>query len=49
MSGPDVLLTTVTQIDPIWVSFGIPDSEQLRIRRDVERGAWSSRPTAASR
>src|SRR4051812_34343232 len=25
ISGPDVLLTSVTQIDPIWVSFGISD------------------------
>ena len=30
VSGPDVLLTTVTQIDPIWVSFGIPDNDQLQ-------------------
>jgi membrane fusion protein (multidrug efflux system) len=37
VSGPDVLLTNVTQVDPIWVSFGIPDNEQLRI--DSERAA----------
>jgi membrane fusion protein (multidrug efflux system) len=36
VSGPDVLLTTVTQTDPIYVIFGIPESELLRIRRDVE-------------
>jgi membrane fusion protein (multidrug efflux system) len=36
VSGPDVLLTTVTQIDPIYAIFGIPEAEQLRIRRDVE-------------
>src|SRR5262249_15945187 len=24
ISGPDVLLTTVMQVDPIWVNFGIP-------------------------
>jgi membrane fusion protein, multidrug efflux system len=38
VSGPNVLLTTVTQVDPIYVIFGIPESEQLRIRRDVEAG-----------
>jgi len=37
VSGPDVLLTSVTQIDPIWVSFGVPDNEQLRI--DSEQAA----------
>jgi membrane fusion protein (multidrug efflux system) len=38
VSGPDVLLTTVTQVDPIYVIFGIPEAEQLRIRRDVDAG-----------
>ena len=37
VSGPEVLLTTVTQIDPIWVSFGVPDNELLRI--NTERAA----------
>jgi membrane fusion protein (multidrug efflux system) len=36
VSGPDVLLTSVTQTDPIYVIFGIPEADQLRIRRDVE-------------
>jgi membrane fusion protein (multidrug efflux system) len=36
VSGPDVLLTSVTQTDPIYVIFGIPESELLRIRRDVD-------------
>jgi len=36
VSGPDVLLTAVTQTDPIYVIFGIPESERLRIRRDVD-------------
>ncbi len=36
VSGPDVLLTSVTQTDPIYVIFGIPENELLRIRRDVE-------------
>ncbi|HSB49015.1 MAG TPA: efflux RND transporter periplasmic adaptor subunit [Burkholderiales bacterium] len=38
VSGPNVLLTTVTQTDPIYVNFGIPDRERLAIRRDVEAG-----------
>ncbi len=36
VSGPDVLLTTVTQIDPIQVIFGIPDNERLRLRQDAD-------------
>jgi len=38
VSGPDVLLTSVTQVDPIYVIFGIPEADQARIRRDVEAG-----------
>lgn len=38
VSGPNVLLTTVTQTDPIYVIFGIPDREYLALRRDVEAG-----------
>lgn len=38
VSGPDVLLTTVTRVDPIWVSFGIPDNDQLRLNRETEAG-----------
>ena len=38
VSGPQVLLTSVTQLDPIYVMFGIPEADQLRIRRDVEAG-----------
>ena len=38
VSGPDVLLTTVVQVDPIWVQFGIPDTEQGRLRKEVEAG-----------
>ena len=38
VSGPSVLLTTVTQNDPMYVIFGIPDREFLAIRRDVEAG-----------
>ena len=38
VSGPDVLLTSVTQVDPIWVSFGIADNDQLRINSEREAG-----------
>ena len=38
VSGPNVLLTTVTQTDPMYVHFGIPDREFLAMRRDVESG-----------
>src|SRR5260221_1183105 len=36
VSGPEVLLTTVTQVDPIWVNFGVPDNEQARLQKDIE-------------
>ena len=38
VSGPNVLLTSVVQVDPIWVNFGIPDNEQARIQREVQAG-----------
>lgn len=38
VSGPEVLLTTVTQTDPIRVSFGIPDNERLRLAKEAEAG-----------
>jgi membrane fusion protein, multidrug efflux system len=38
VSGPNVLLGTVTQVDPMYVIFGIPDREYLAIRRDVAAG-----------
>jgi membrane fusion protein, multidrug efflux system len=38
VSGPNVLLTTITQIDPIWVNFGIPEREHLTIRKAVDNG-----------
>jgi membrane fusion protein (multidrug efflux system) len=38
VSGPDVLLTRITQIDPIWVNFGIPDADRLKMRREAEAG-----------
>ncbi len=38
VSGPDVLLTTVTQTDPMYVIFGVPDREQLAIREEIQAG-----------
>jgi len=38
ISGPGVLLTSVVQVDPIWVNFGIADNEQARIQKDVQAG-----------
>lgn len=38
VSGPDVLLTTVVQIDPMYVLFGISDEERLKLVREVEAG-----------
>ncbi len=38
ISGPEVLLTTVTQLDPMRVLFGIPDNEALRLRQEVAAG-----------
>lgn len=38
VSGPDVLLTTVTRVNPMYVLFGVPDDERLRLNREVEAG-----------
>jgi len=38
ISGPDVLLTRITQVDPIWVNFGIPDADRLKMRSEAEAG-----------
>jgi membrane fusion protein (multidrug efflux system) len=38
VSGPNVLLTSVVQVDPIWVNFGIADNEQARITKDAQAG-----------
>src|SRR5258708_3768025 len=35
VAGPQDLLTTVSQIDPIYVNFGLSESEQLRLREEV--------------
>jgi membrane fusion protein (multidrug efflux system) len=38
VEGPQTLLTTVMQVDPIWVNFGIPDNEQADLAREVQAG-----------
>lgn len=38
ISGPDALLTTVVQIDPMYVLFGISDEERLKLAREVAAG-----------
>ena len=38
VSGPNVLLTSVVQTDPIWVNFGMADNEQARIQKDAQAG-----------
>ena len=38
VSGPNVLLTTITQADPMYVIFGIPDRDTISYRRDIEAG-----------
>jgi len=38
VEGPQTLLTTVIQVDPIWVNFGIPDNEQAALATEVQAG-----------
>ena len=38
VEGPQTLLTTVVQIDPIWVNFGIPDNEQASLTKEAQAG-----------
>lgn len=39
VSGPEVLLTQLTQIDPIRVRFGLSEREQLQMRNDSAAGS----------
>jgi membrane fusion protein (multidrug efflux system) len=39
VSGPNVLLTSVVQTDPMWVNFGIPDNDQARIQKEAQSGS----------
>jgi len=41
VAGAEALLTTVSQIDPIYVLFGVSDEERLKLARQVEAGQLS--------
>jgi membrane fusion protein (multidrug efflux system) len=38
VGGPETLLTTVMQVDPMWVNFGIADNEQAQLSKDLQAG-----------
>jgi len=38
IAGPQDLLTTVSQLDPIWVNFGLSEAEQAALKRDAAAG-----------
>lgn len=38
ISGPDVLLTTIVQTNPLQAVFGVPDGENARIQADIRAG-----------
>jgi membrane fusion protein, multidrug efflux system len=38
VGGPETLLTTVMQVDPMWVNFGIPDNEQAQLTKELQAG-----------
>jgi hypothetical protein len=38
VNGPLDLLTTVSQLDPIYVNFGLSESEQVRLRQEAAAG-----------
>src|SRR5919197_2746864 len=38
VEGPQTLLTTVIQVDPIWVNFGIPDNQAAEFAKEVQAG-----------
>ncbi|OUS72835.1 efflux transporter periplasmic adaptor subunit [Pseudoalteromonas sp. A601] len=39
VSGPDLLLTQITQLDPVRLRFGISEREQLQMRQDMANGS----------
>lgn len=38
VSGPQTLLTTVSQVDPMYVNFGIAETESLKLRSEAAAG-----------
>jgi membrane fusion protein (multidrug efflux system) len=43
--GADSLLTTVAQLDPIWVNFSISENEWLKRQEEVQKGRLTLPPT----
>ncbi|MEK7322454.1 MAG: efflux RND transporter periplasmic adaptor subunit [Pseudomonadota bacterium] len=45
ITGPEILLTRVMQLDPVHLIFGIPDNDRLTLRQAVETGhvTWPGR------
>lgn len=41
VSGPDMLLTQVTQLDPMYVRFSVAERDQLQLRTEAQSGAVS--------
>ncbi|HEY5898678.1 MAG TPA: efflux RND transporter periplasmic adaptor subunit [Burkholderiales bacterium] len=41
VGGPETLLTTVMQVDPIWVNFGIPDNQAAELQKEAQAGRVS--------
>ena len=41
IAGPEVLLTTVSQVDPIYVNFGVSEAEQEKLKREAAAGTLS--------
>lgn len=42
IAGSDVLLTTISQINPIHIYFGLPDAEQQKIRGLIAQGLFKA-------
>ena len=38
IEGPQALLTTVSQVDPIYVNFGVSEAEQEKLKREAAEG-----------
>ena len=38
VAANETLLTTISQIDPIWVQFNVSENEQLRLKRSIATG-----------
>ena len=36
VSGPDVLLTTLTQVNPVYAGFGVSDNDRLKLEADAK-------------